>query len=177
MNRLGKVLSVATIAIAIVLAAGLLYAGDHPERATGSGSKVAISRSIENSIEKYVKSESALKGGFFLIYDTKTREPLVLTLAGVHRESIAKVGRDEYFACADFKTQQGKIYDLDMVMKGSDKNNLQIAEISVHKEAGRARYKLCPGYLKGKKCCKTKPLGGAEKGSASKKTEHPEHPK
>ena len=172
MNRLKKVWSVAVIAIAVVAVTGLLYAGDHPVNTTGSGSKAGISKSIENSIEKYVKSESALKGGFFLIYDTKTREPLALTLAGVHRESIKKVGRNKYFACADFKTQQGKIYDLDIVMEGSDKNNLQIAEISVHKEAGRARYKLCPGYLKGKGCCKTKSLWGAKKGSASKKNEH-----
>lgn len=170
MDRLKQVWGMATIAIAIVATTGLLYAADHPtKRSTGSTSKTELSKDdLANAIEKYVKSDSGLKGGFFLIYDIKSSQSLVLTLDRVHRKRLSKIGRNEYFACADFKTQQGKVYDLDMFMKGSDKNNLKITEISIHKEAGKERYTW---YQSGDVW--KKKTGGAKKGSASKKPEHP----
>ena len=74
------------------------------------------------------------------MYDKTAGEPLVLTLLKVHKERLATVGEGVYFACADFVTPTGKIYDLDIFMQGPDKDHLAVTEISVHKEAGKARY-------------------------------------
>ena len=50
------------------------------------------------------------------------------------------VGEDIYFACADFNAENGKVYDLDIFLHGTNTDNLTVTEISVHKENGTARY-------------------------------------
>jgi hypothetical protein len=113
------------------------HAQEHPQGQQPSG----ISKDdLADAIQNYVKREAALKGGFFLIYDKDTDRTLALTLDQVHRERLAKVSDGAYFACADFKTQEGKTYDLDIFMKGPNKDKLEVTEISVHKEDGKERY-------------------------------------
>jgi len=58
----------------------------------------------------------------------------------VHRARLSKVADDKYFACADFTTKDGKVYDLDVFMVGPDKDSLEFSEFSVHKEDGVERY-------------------------------------
>ncbi|KKK65894.1 hypothetical protein LCGC14_2969540, partial [marine sediment metagenome] len=78
--------------------------------------------------------------GYFVAFDEKVGKELKLTLDKVHRKRLSKVGEDLYFACADFKTPGGRIYDLDVFMKGADKDNLTFSKFSIHKEAGKERY-------------------------------------
>jgi len=89
------------------------------------------------SIENYIQNDINLKGGFF-VYDNK--EILDLTLMKIHKERLSNIGGDTYFACADFKASNGKIYDLDIFMTGETQKNLDVTEINVHKENGKARY-------------------------------------
>ena len=97
-----------------------------------------------------------------------------MTLDKVHRDRLSKVGKDTYFACADFRTPEGKIYDLDVFMKGPDKDNLTFSEFMVHKEAGKERYTW---YEQGG-VWKKKPVGTAPEQPKKRPTEHPsEHPK
>jgi hypothetical protein len=65
---------------------------------------------------------------------------LKLTLEKVHKERLSHIGDDVYFACADFNADNGKVYDLDIFLQGKNTDNLTVAEISVHKENGEARY-------------------------------------
>ncbi|MFQ5875748.1 MAG: hypothetical protein ACE5JL_18375 [Dehalococcoidia bacterium] len=95
---------------------------------------------MAEAIEAYVKKETTLKGGFFLVYDDVAKKPLVLSLEKVHKQRLSKVGEDLYFACADLKTPKDKLYDLDIFMKGADKDHLEVTEITIHKEAGKERY-------------------------------------
>lgn len=95
---------------------------------------------LAKSIGDYVKKDAKLKGGYFLVYDKKNKEALALELVLVHKDRLSKIAKDIYFACADFKTSKGKIYDLDIFMKGTEKGNLMVTEISVHKEAKKPRY-------------------------------------
>jgi hypothetical protein len=53
---------------------------------------------------------------------------------------LASLGNQTYFACADFKADNGKIYDLDVFMKGESVDELTPTEVSVHKEDGVERY-------------------------------------
>lgn len=135
---------------ALVIITGLLslplsgFAQEHPtEHPTEHPSHKAgteISKeTVAKAIEDYVASESELKGGYFLVYDEKAKEPLVLTLDFVHQDRLSRISRDTYFACADFNSTDGKVYDLDMFVKETA-GELEIVEITVHKVDGKARY-------------------------------------
>jgi hypothetical protein len=114
---------------------------EHPQEHPGGKQKSGLSTDdLADAIQNYVKREAALKGGFFLVYDKDARQTLTLTLERVHRERLSRVAPDTYFACADFKSSEGKTYDLDVFMRGPSKVKLEVTEISVHKEEGKARY-------------------------------------
>lgn len=117
-------------------------AGEHPaEHPAKHSDKKSIDKdNMAKAIKNYVKDEAELKGGYFLVYDKKAKKPLALELVRVHKDRLSKIEDDVYFACADFKTPEGKIYDLDVFMEGSDPDKLEVTEISVHKEAGKPRY-------------------------------------
>ena len=114
-----------------------------------------------------------------MVFDEKAGEELKLTLDKVHRKRLSKVGWNQYFACADFKTPDGKIYDLDVFMRGTNKDNLTFSKFSIHKEAGKERYTW---YEKGgiwKKKAVGEPVEEHPKEYPGKpRREHPsEHPK
>ncbi len=145
---------------------------EHPKgetKATEGVSKEELAKSIVN----YVKKDAKLKGGYFLVYDKKNKEALILELVLVHKDRLSKIAKDIYFACADFKTLKGKIYDLDVFMKGTEKGNLEVTEVSIHKEAGNPRYTW---YEEGG-IWKKKISGEKAKEGVAKEAEHPsEHP-
>ncbi|MDP6529537.1 MAG: hypothetical protein QF819_01295 [Gemmatimonadota bacterium] len=113
------------------------HPGEHPEH-PGSPREVSLEE-LGDSIEAYVAAQSALLGGFFLVWDTQAKEALALELVKVHRERLASLGDDVYFACADFRATNGKIYDLDIFMKDNGEA-LETTQVTVHKEEGVARY-------------------------------------
>ena len=55
-------------------------------------------------------------------------------------DRLTGIGNDTYFACADFKASNGKVYDLDIFMNGKKANALDVTEIIIHKEDGAPRY-------------------------------------
>ena len=75
-----------------------------------------------------------------MVIDPKTDTVLKLRLEKVHKERLSHIGKNIYFACADFNAESGKVYDLDIFLQGSNTDNLTVTEISVHKEDGIARY-------------------------------------
>ena len=136
----------AAIVMFLCLGAGLLMGCDknheHPGEHPG-GKKNAPSATkdqLADAIEAYVSEQAAKSNGYFIAKDDKTGEQLKLKLDKVHRKRLANVGKDTYFACADFTTDAGKVYDLDVFMTGTTKDNLKFSEFSVHKVAGKERY-------------------------------------
>lgn len=102
--------------------------------------RVVTIEELSDAITRYVDEDAALKGGYFLVYDTVAAKPLALTLDHVHKERLSHIGGQVYFACADFKDKNGKIYDLDVFMHGTSPETLRVTEVTVHKEEGVARY-------------------------------------
>jgi hypothetical protein len=122
----------------------LALAQEHPEHPTKPASKASAKpelskETLAQAIADYVKKDSDVKGGYFLVYDGKAKKPLTLTLTKVHQDKLSKVGEGLYFACSDFKATDGKTYDLDFLMKDSDAG-LAVTEIMIHKEEGSPRY-------------------------------------
>jgi len=115
-------------------------AGEHPKGDKKADHSEVNMKQLAKAIKGYVSKDSALKGGYFLVYDSVTKKTLELKLDKVHKKRLAKVGPGVYFACADFKATDGKTYDLDIFMKGHSAKHLRVTEVSVHKVDGKARY-------------------------------------
>lgn len=103
--------------------------------------------------------------------DEKTGEMLKLKLDRVHRERLSRVGENTYFACADFITPDGKVYDLDVFMEGTDKDNMKFSKFTIHKEAGKERYTW---YEEGGLWKQKLVAEAAEEHPKEKEKEHPE---
>lgn len=110
---------------------------EHPEKAEAAF-KVDVD-AMETAITKFVESDARLKGGFFMVFDQKSKKPLTLTLSKVHKERLSQVGENLYFACCDFKETAGAVYDLDFFMQNID-DELVVTEVLVHKKDGSPRY-------------------------------------
>jgi len=132
--------------LCVIIFAGLSSVGcknrEHPaEHPEDTAQKAQITKDeLADAIESYVKKQTSVQGGYFIVFDGEAGKKLSLTLDKVHRKRLSRVGEDTYFACADFETPEGKMYDLDVFMTGPDKDNLTFSKFMVHKEAGKERY-------------------------------------
>jgi len=133
--------------IIIMFAASLLVAqGEHPTTTPTTtftpqivqGERITLQNLVE-AIEGFVEADIILRGAF-LVIDPKTDTVLKLKLDKVHKERLSHIGEDIYFACADFNAENGKVYDVDIFLHGTNTDNLTVTEISVHKEDGIPRY-------------------------------------
>lgn len=116
-------------------------AQEHPEEHPVQMSTAAVTKeNLAEAIQTYVATQSEKNKGMFVCKDDKTGESLKLTLKKIHKERLSSLGDDTYFACADFTAADGKVYDLDIFMKGKTADGLTATEVAVHKEDGVERY-------------------------------------
>ena len=116
------------------------HPSEHPEHPAKESKNVISADNLADALESYVNADSKLKGGYFLVLDDKTDSVLKLRLKKIHKDRLSGIGKNTYFACADFVTEKGKVYDLDLFMSGKTSENLIITEVTVHKENGKSRY-------------------------------------
>lgn len=139
-------------ALLLLFGVAVAVAGEHPEHPEKKTEKEhpeqpehpqdAAKIDVEMmaaAITGYVETDTKLKGGFFLVFDAASSQPLQLTLAKVHKERLAQVGDNLYFACSDFNEKSGKLFDLDFFMMAED-GKLEVTEVMIHKEDGKPRY-------------------------------------
>lgn len=113
---------------------------EHPKEHPQKEAATPITKNnLAGAIVRYVKSKSNKKMRF-IIEDEINNKELQLKLLKVHKERLSHVGNDTYFACADFKDKDGKIYDLDVFMHGKTVEDLAFRKFHVHKEEGLPRY-------------------------------------
>ena len=114
---------------------------EHPKEHAKPGETVGLTKDeLAEAITAWVASESKKSGGMMEVKDPAEDKTLQLTLVKVHRERLASIAPETYFACADFSAKDGTTYDLDIFMKGPDKDHLTSTEVSVHKKNGKERY-------------------------------------
>jgi hypothetical protein len=109
---------------------------EHPEEKTEASLTI---EQLAQAINDYVRDDARAKGGFFLVYDPVAKKSLVLTLDRVHEERLSGLGGGVYFACADFTSPEGTVYDIDVFMKEAEAG-LEATEVHVHKVDGKPRY-------------------------------------
>ncbi len=113
---------------------------EHPAEHPKGNAAGVTKEDLGSAVETYIKGEMAKGGGAWKIEDKDEAATLRLTLDKVHKDKLAATAKDTYFACADLKGADGHMYDLDVFMKGPDKDHLTVTEVSVHKKDGKERY-------------------------------------
>lgn len=130
-----------SLALAAFVGAAGLVAQEHPEHPEG---KSAATKAISiDDLEKSIKSTIAAKeksgGGYYKLIDNVTKKTLLLKLDHVHRERLSRLDEKTYFACTDFKSNDGHTVDVDFFMKEKD-GKLVMSDATVHKIDGKPRY-------------------------------------
>ncbi len=105
--------------------------------AAGAARAATTIEDVAKFLEAYVAERSA--EGWFVVRDDRAGTDLRLKLDRVHRERLARTEQGTYFVCADFRTEGGKLYDLDFWVQERD-GELTVTETTVHKEEGKPRY-------------------------------------
>jgi hypothetical protein len=138
--RRPRLLLVAVLAAILAPSTGLAQKEhpEHPQNAKAAAPALTKDQ-LADAIDAYVKKES--RDGWYSITDPVGGTPLRLRLENVHRERLARVSPDTYFACADFVAEDGTKYDLDFFMKGKEAAKLSFSDVSIHKRNGVERYR------------------------------------
>jgi len=95
---------------------------------------------VVKKVEQYIQRDKEAKGGYFLLYDEKVDKPLALTLQGVHKDMVLDAGDGTYVACADFVDTDGKVYDVDILVRDAGDRGLEVSGVSIHKAGDEHRY-------------------------------------
>ncbi len=117
------------------------HPSEHPttKKAVQKASVPITKDNLAEAIAAYVNEQSG-KDMQFTVKDEQTGKELKLKLIKVHKDRLSSVGDDTYFACADFKADDGETYDLDVFMKGKSAEKLTFDKFMVHKENNVERY-------------------------------------
>ncbi len=119
--------------------------GEHPEHPAKKKKEKAAepakheisTADIATGIEKHIADKTKAGGGKFSVVDGD--KTLSLTLTKIHNDKLANLGDGSYFACVDFKGDDGNTYDVDFFLKG-ESGAMLVTETTVHKVNGTPRY-------------------------------------
>jgi len=169
MHRLKGVLTlVAALALVSAIAA---RAQEHPkEHPKEHPTAKAISTAdLEKAIRANIDEAAKANNGRFPAKDDVLNKTWQLTLVRVHTDKLTQLDASTYFACVDFKADDGTLVDVDFYFK-DDAGQLKRTDTTVHKINGQPRY----NYEKKGDFWVRVPVG-----QAAEKKEHPkgEHPK
>lgn len=121
-------------------------AAEHPkEHPAGQSSasqvpKPLTKKEMSTAIQSYIEKEAQKNGGYYEIYDDLQKKKLYLKLKKIHDDRLSHVGNDIYFFCVDLVDKDGKVYDLDFFMKRGPGSDLNVTEVTIHKQEGKERY-------------------------------------
>ncbi len=95
---------------------------------------------FQKAVRDYVNAEKKENKGIFVVKDQETGKNIEMNLMKVHNKDLSYLGNDTYFICSDFRGNDGKIYDVDIFMKGTNAKDLTMEKINIHKVDGVERY-------------------------------------
>ena len=112
---------------------------DEPQEASANIRLPISDEDMVQEVTSYIESARGFSGGFFMVKDFVGQSKLQLKLRSVH-DKMHYVGSDTYFICVDFEGTDNKLYDVDIFMRGRNKDELEATEIRVHKVDNVSRY-------------------------------------
>lgn len=114
---------------------------EHPEHPHEhpSGKLFDLKKEYTTAVNSHI-SDAVAGSGSFKVYDESLKSEWGLELVRIHDDKIVGLGKDRYFACADFKDPaSGKIIDLDFyaTRRGEE---WSIEPALIHKVEGQPRF-------------------------------------
>ena len=136
--------------IALVLVAALGLAGatalralaqDHPQENPNEhpSAKGPSTKTLEKVIKDQVAAKAKSNGGKFPVEDPVLNKTWQLELVRVHTDKLAQLDDKTYFACVDFKADDGTPVDVDFYMKNGN-GKLTLSDTALHKVNGKPRF-------------------------------------
>lgn len=180
MHRLKVFLSIILV-VGLVGVVGLKAQQEHPQEHPKEhptrehpAAKPITTADLEKEIKALIADKAKASGGEFPVKDNVLDKTWALELVRVHTDKLTQLDANTYFACVDFKADDGTLVDVDFYLK-SDKGKLAMTDITVHKINGQPRF----NYVEKEGFWERVPVGGAEHPQAQAKKEHPsrEQPK
>jgi hypothetical protein len=98
--------------------AGTSQPTEHPSAAPspGASSDSLSGKALAQAVRNYIDSRATEDDGYFNVYDPVAQKELHLKLVRVMNNHLARLGNGAYFACADFRSHHGRLYDIDVFM-------------------------------------------------------------
>lgn len=107
----------------------------------------ATKKKVHDTVERYVKQEGQLKGGFFL-RDAQENAVRDLQFDYVH-DGVERTEAGQYLVCVDFLDPAQKRLDVDFWLEPTSSGDLQVSKIRIDKVNGVARKaEATPGELR-----------------------------
>lgn len=160
-------LAVVALALAPALAAAQEHPKEHPKEHPTA--KAISTADLEKAIRANIDEAAKANNGKFPAKDDVLNKTWQLELVRVHTDKLTQLDATTYFACVDFKADDGTLVDVDFYFK-DEGGALKRTDTTVHKINGQPRY----NYEKKGDFWVRVPVG-----QAPEKKEHPkgEHPK
>ncbi len=131
------------LAAAAILSLGLFLQGCKPEHPEHPKAAAQDDKPSLDGLEKWIidaVDKRKDKDGKIKIEDDVEKKDLLTTFVKVHKERLSEVEPGLFFACNDFKTDDGTIYDVDFWMKWTGGKGFEFSKLKVHKVSGKPRY-------------------------------------
>lgn len=100
--------------------------------------KKMTTEDIDGAIRDHI-TEMSKADGMFHANDNVLNKMWNLTLVKVHKDKLTALDSDNYFACVDFKADDGTLVDVDFYLKNQGEK-LVATDTTVHKINGQARF-------------------------------------
>ena len=118
---------------------GMMGMMDRGSLAKNQTATVITVQTLSRVIQNHIEHGAALNGGYYVVFDKQTDQPLMLQLEKIHNDRLSKVSDSLYFACVDMRSREGKRYDIDFFIQQKNKA-LIVSKVIVHKVNGKPRY-------------------------------------
>lgn len=113
-------------------------AKEHPTK-TGSAAKPISTAELDKAIKDQIAEKAKANGGKLGVKDDVLDKTWQLELVRVHTDKLTQLDDKTYFACVDFKAEDGTMVDVDFYLK-SDDGKLTLSDTTVHKVNGKPRF-------------------------------------
>ena len=137
-----KVLPVLVAALCFAGAASLPAQKEHPKehpKQTNTAVKPISTATLERAIKDQIAEKARANGGKLAVQDDVLSKTWRLELVRVHTDKLTQLDEKTYFACVDFKADDGTPVDVDFYMK-NDNDKVTLSDTTVHKVNGKPRF-------------------------------------
>jgi len=112
---------------------------EHPTSEHPAASKAITMDQLAQAIQDGIEAKTKEQGGQFHVSDPVLHETWALELVRVHKDRLAQLSADTYFACTDFRASDGTMLDVDFYMK-DENGKLAFSDTAIHKVNGKPRF-------------------------------------